>query len=139
MQTQVAEKYMESYKVEEIPSYRYCVYRRRDPSISQIDARTDRGTYIDKLEEGRMDSGKRLAAVRALMKGWKVKGKVRFVEWVPSPKVRALPLASSSHSKCRIIILLSAGRTTRESYYGKESKNSIEFQVLHRQAPAVIQ
>ena len=64
VQTQVAEKYMESYKVEEIPSYRYCVYRRRDPSISQIDARTDRGTYIDKLEEGRMDSGKRLAAVR---------------------------------------------------------------------------
>ena len=139
VQTQVAEKYMESYKVEEIPSYRYCVYRRRDPSISQIDARTDRGTYIDKLEEGRMDSGKRLAAVRALMKGWKVKGKVRFVEWVPSPKVRALPLASTSHSKCGIIILLSAGRTIRESYYGKESKNSIEFQVLHRQAPAVVQ
>ena len=87
VQTQVAEKYMETYKVEEIPSYRYCVYRRRDPSISQIDARIDRGTFIDKLEEGRMDPSKRLESIRGLMKSWKVKGKYRFVEWVPSPKV----------------------------------------------------
>ena len=87
VQTQVAEKYMAVYKVEEIPSYRYCVYRRRDPSISQIDARIDRGTFIDKLEEGRMEAGQRLEAIRSLMKGWKVKGRVRFVEWVPSPKV----------------------------------------------------
>ena len=78
---------METYKVEEIPSYRYCVYRRRDPSISQIDARIDRGTFIDKLEEGRMDPAKRLESIRGLMKSWKVKGKYRFVEWVPSPKV----------------------------------------------------
>lgn len=87
VQTQVAEKYMAVYKVEEIPSYRYCVYRRRDPSISQIDARVDRGTFIDKLEEGRMEAGQRLEAIRRLMKGWKVKGRVRFVEWVPSPKL----------------------------------------------------
>ena len=50
----MAEKYLELYKVDEIPSYRYCVYRRRDPSVSQIDARTDRGTYIEKLEEVRL-------------------------------------------------------------------------------------
>ena len=87
VQTQVAEKYMQLYKLEEIPSYRYCVYRRRDPHISQIDPRIDRGTYIDKLEEVRMDPTKRLESIRSLMKGWKVKGRVRFVEWVPSPKV----------------------------------------------------
>jgi len=87
IQTQVAEKYMELYKVDEIPSYRYCVYRRRDPSISQIDARIDRGTFIDKLEENRLEASKRLESIRTLMKNWKVKGKVRFVEWVPSPKL----------------------------------------------------
>lgn len=85
MQTQVAEKYMELYKVEEIPSYRYCVYRRRDPSVSQIDARTDRGTYIEKLEEVRQDPTKKLENIRSVMAGWKVKGRVRFVEWVPAP------------------------------------------------------
>ena len=85
MQTQVAEKYMELYKVEEIPSYRYCVYRRRDPSVSQIDARTDRGTYIDKLEEVRQDPAKKLENIRSVMAGWKVKGKVNFVEWVAAP------------------------------------------------------
>jgi len=87
VQTQVAEKYMEQYKVDEIPSYRYCVYRRRDPSISQIDARIDRGTFIDKLEENRLEPSKRLESIRTLMKNWKIKGKVRFVEWVPSPKL----------------------------------------------------
>ena len=71
--------------VEEIPSYRYCVYRRRDPRVSQIDARTDRGTYIDKLEEVRQDSAKKLENIRSVMAGWKVKGKVRFVEWVAAP------------------------------------------------------
>ena len=85
VQTQVAEKYMELYKVDEIPSYRYCVYRRRDPNVSQIDARTDRGTYIDKLEEVRQDPGKKLENIRSVMASWKVKGKVRFVEWVAAP------------------------------------------------------
>ena len=88
----MAEKYMELYKVEEIPSYRYCVYRRRDPSVSQIDARTDRGTYIEKLEEVRQDPTKKLENIRSVMAGWKVKGKVRFVEWVadggPRPRHR---------------------------------------------------
>ena len=69
--------------VEEIPSYRYCVYRRRDPRVSQIDARTDRGTYIDKLEEVRQDSAKKLENISSVMAG--VKGKVRFVEWVAAP------------------------------------------------------
>ena len=85
VQTQVAEKYMELYRVDEIPSYRYCVYRRRDPNVSQIDARTDRGTFIEKLEEDRQDAGKKLENIRAVMSSWKVKGKVRFVEWVPAP------------------------------------------------------
>merc|ERR1712227_612133 len=76
---------MELYKVEEIPSYRYCVYRRRDPSVSQIDARTDRGTYIDKLEEVRHDPVRKLENIRNVMAGWKVKGRVRFLEWVPAP------------------------------------------------------
>ena len=69
--------------VEEIPSYRYCVYRRRDPRVSQIDARTDRRTYIDKLEEVRQDSAKKLENISSVMAG--VKGKVRFVEWVAAP------------------------------------------------------
>lgn len=85
VQTQVAEKYMELYKVDEIPSYRYCVYRRRDPTVSQIDARTDRGTFTEKLEEVRQDPVRKLENIRSVMASWKVKGKVRFVEWVPAP------------------------------------------------------
>ena len=85
VQTQVAEKYMELYKVDEIPSYRYCVYRRRDPTVSQIDARTDRGTYIEKLEEVRQEPGRKLENIRSVMAGWRVKGRVRFVEWVAAP------------------------------------------------------
>ena len=42
---------MKLYRVEEMPSYRYCVYRRKDPNVSQMDARTDRGTFTEKMAE----------------------------------------------------------------------------------------
>jgi len=87
IQTQVAEKYVEKYKVEEVAGYRHCVYRRKDPHISQIDARVDRGTFMDKVNEVSLLPETRLANIRAAMKGWKVKGKVRFVEWVQAPRL----------------------------------------------------
>ena len=92
VQTQVAEKYMELYKVEEIPSYRHVAYKRKDPIVSQLDPRTDKGTFADKLEDYRIDPERKLKDIRSLLKNWKVKGRVRFVEWVPSPKVRILCL-----------------------------------------------
>jgi len=87
IQTQVAERYIEVYKLEEIASYRHCCYRRRDPHISQIDPRTDRGTFIDKVAEVSLEPEARLANIRTAMQGWKVKGRVRFVEWVQAPKL----------------------------------------------------
>jgi len=87
IQTQVAEKYVEKYKVEEVAGYRHCVYKRKDPHISQIDARVDRGTFMDKVNEVSLLPETRLANIRAAMKGWKVKGKVRFVEWVQAPRL----------------------------------------------------
>ena len=92
IQLQVAEKYMELYKVEEIPSYRHVAYKRKDPIVSQLDPRTDKGTFADKLEDYRIDPERKLKDIRSLLKNWKVKGRVRFVEWVPSPKVRILCL-----------------------------------------------
>eukprot|EP00092_Neocalanus_flemingeri_P040572 GFUD01044178.1.p1 GENE.GFUD01044178.1~~GFUD01044178.1.p1 ORF type:complete len:760 (-),score=259.24 GFUD01044178.1:200-2479(-) len=87
IQTQVAERYVEEYKVEEIAGYRHCVYRRRDAHISQIDSRTDRGTFMDKVAEISLQPEVRLANIRTAMQGWKVKGRVRFVEWVQAPKL----------------------------------------------------
>jgi len=87
IQTQVAEKYVELYKVEEIASYRHCVYRRRDPHVSQIDPRTDRGTFMDKVAEVNLQPEARLSNIRSAMMGWKVKGRVRFVEWIQAPKL----------------------------------------------------
>ena len=84
VQTQVAEKYMAVYKVEEIPSYRYCVYRRRDPSISQIDARVDRGTFIDKLEEGRMEAARRVRLRQRRWRGVKEVEAGEAVGWCPA-------------------------------------------------------
>jgi len=85
IQTQVAERYLEVYQLEEVASYRHCVYRRKDPHISQIDPRIDRGTFMDKVNEVSLLPETRLANIRETMKGWKVKGKVRFVEWVQAP------------------------------------------------------
>lgn len=85
--TQVAERYIEEYKVEEVASYRHCVYRRKDPHISQIDPRTDRGTFMDKVNEVSLHPEMRLTNIRVAMKGWKVKGRVRFVEWVQAPRL----------------------------------------------------
>jgi len=87
IQTQVAEKYIEKYKVEEVAGYRHCVYRRKDPHISQIDPRIDRGTFMDKVNEVSLLPETRLENIRSAMKGWKVKGKVRFVEWVQAPRL----------------------------------------------------
>jgi len=87
IQTQVAERYLEVYKVEEIAGYRHCVYRRRDPHVSQIDSKTDRGTFMDKVAEVSLQPEVRLANIRTAMQGWKVKGRVRFVEWVQAPKL----------------------------------------------------
>merc|ERR1712059_198612 len=80
-----AEKYMESYKVEEVAAYRHCVYRRRDPHISQMDPRSDRGTYLDKVAETTLEPEARLTNIRTSLQGWKVKGRLRFVEWVGAP------------------------------------------------------
>jgi len=87
IQTQVAEKYVEEYEVEEVAGYRHCVYRRKDPHISQIDPRIDRGTFMDKVNEVSLLPETRLVNIRSAMKGWKVKGRVRFVEWVQAPRL----------------------------------------------------
>jgi len=87
IQTQVAERYIEQYKLEEIATYRYCVYRRKDPHISQIDPRNDRGTFLEKVNELHLQPEERLLNIRGDMKGWKVKGRVRYVEWVTAPKL----------------------------------------------------
>jgi len=87
IQKQVAERYMKLYRVEEMPSYRYCVYRRKDPNVSQMDARTDRGTFTEKMAEYNLEPKSRLLNIRAALQSWKVKGRVRFVEWVPAPRL----------------------------------------------------
>jgi len=87
IQTQVAEHYILSYKVEEIANYRHCIYKRNDPHISQIDPRIDRGSYNDKISDKSLETEIRLKKIRNDMKGWKVKGRVRFIEWVPAPKL----------------------------------------------------
>jgi len=85
VQLQVAERFMAQYKVEAIAEYRHVVYRRADPYVSQVDARTDRGTFLDKVEEANKAAEARLRDIRAGLQGWKVKGRHRFVEWVGAP------------------------------------------------------
>jgi len=85
IQLQVAEKYVEKYQVESIASYRHVVYNRADPYVTQVDPRTDRGTYLDKASEADRRAEERLKEIRQGLQGWKVKGRHRFVEWVPCP------------------------------------------------------
>jgi len=86
IQLQVAEKYMELYKVEHLPAYRHVVYKKQQPGfISHLDAKTDRGTYLEKVAEVQLEPSVKLANVRRSLKGWKIKGRRRFIEWVPAP------------------------------------------------------
>ena len=85
IQLQVAEKYVEKYQVESIANYRHVVYNRADPYVTQVDPRTDRGTYLDKVSEADRRPQERLKEIRQGLQGWKVKGRHRFVEWVTCP------------------------------------------------------
>ena len=85
IQLQVAEKYVEKYQVESIANYRHVVYNRADPYVTQVDPRADRGTYLDKVSEADRKAEERLKEIRQGLQGWKVKGRHRFVEWVPCP------------------------------------------------------
>ena len=85
IQLQVAEKYVEKYQVESIANYRHVVYNRADPYVTQVDPRTDRGTYLDKVSEADRRPQERLKEIRQGLQGWKVKGRYRFVEWVTCP------------------------------------------------------
>ena len=85
IQLQVAERFVSKYEVEKIAEYRHVVYRRSDPFVSQMDPKNDRGTYLDKVAAGDQMPEVRLKEIRAGLKGWKVKGRHRFVEWVASP------------------------------------------------------
>jgi len=85
IQLQVAEKFMELYKVEKLPPYRHVVYKRKNPYISHMDAKTDRGTYLEKLAESHLEPSVKLRNIRNALAGWKIKGRRRFIEWVPAP------------------------------------------------------
>jgi len=85
IQLQVAEKFMELYKVQKLPTYRHVVYKRNNPFISNLDAKTDRGTYLEKIAESQLDPNIKLGKIRSALSGWKIKGRRRFIEWVPAP------------------------------------------------------
>lgn len=85
IQLQVAEHFIKIYKIEEIPNYRKVVYNRTDPNISQLDSRSEQGSYLDRVAESSLDTEKKLENIRKALKIWKVKGRLRFVEWVPAP------------------------------------------------------
>jgi len=85
IQRQVAEHYIHTYRIEEIPNYRQVVFNRSDPFISQLDRRLDQGTWLDRKSADDLDTLTKLANIRKTMKSWKIKGRLRFVEWVTSP------------------------------------------------------
>lgn len=87
IQRQIAERYIELYRIEEIPNYRKVVYNRSDPFISQLDGRNEQGTYLDRIAESTLDPENKLKNIRKTMKNWKVKGRIRFIEWVTGPKL----------------------------------------------------
>jgi len=89
IQRQVAERYIELYRIEEIPNYRKVVYNRSDPFISQLDGRNEQGTYLERIAETSLDPEIKLKNIRKMMKNWKVKGRIRFIEWVKGPKLAA--------------------------------------------------
>ena len=53
--------------MEEIPAYRFGVYNRTDPRISQIEDRSERGTYVDKLSESSLTPTQKLENIRKIM------------------------------------------------------------------------
>ncbi len=54
-------------QLEEIPPYRFVVYNRADPRISQLDERNERGTYLDKLAESSLRPKHKLQNIRKTM------------------------------------------------------------------------
>lgn len=87
IQRQVADHYISKYRVEEIPAYRQVVYKRTDPCISHIDPRSEQGSYLDRVAESQLEPDKRLVNIRKSLKQWKIRGRIRFVEWVAAPKL----------------------------------------------------
>jgi len=95
------------YKIEEIPDYRRVVYNRSDPFISQIDPRSEQGSYLDRVSMTNLEPDEKLVNIRKSLKAWKVKGRLRFVEWVTAPRlgtcmdqpVKGLKLSNISSSK----------------------------------------
>eukprot|EP00088_Acartia_fossae_P014570 TRINITY_DN17817_c0_g1_i3.p1 TRINITY_DN17817_c0_g1~~TRINITY_DN17817_c0_g1_i3.p1 ORF type:complete len:596 (-),score=173.53 TRINITY_DN17817_c0_g1_i3:140-1708(-) len=87
IQRQVADHYINHYGVEEIPNYRQVVFNRSDPFISQLDRRLDQGTFLERQAAQSLDTTAKLINIRKTLKSWKVKGRLRFVEWVTAPKL----------------------------------------------------
>jgi len=83
----VTDQFIETYKMEEIPDYRHVVHRRRDPTFTNLDDRSDSGTFSEKMMEVNMDTDKRLLKLRQVMQRFKARGKLRFVEWVSAPSL----------------------------------------------------
>jgi hypothetical protein len=65
-------------QVEEIPPYRFVVYNRADPRISQIDDRSERGTFLDKLAESSQEPQQKLENIRRIMQQCKFIYKILF-------------------------------------------------------------
>jgi len=89
IQRQVAEHYIETFGVEEIPNYRQVVFNRSDPLISQLDRRLEQGSFLERQAAPHMNTEDKLISIRKTMKSFKAKGRLRFVEWVTAPKLAA--------------------------------------------------